>query len=88
MLNPKSPYAAQFREQMVELVRAGRRPGELAQQFGRDAISILNWARHADKASGVAPANPAALSATERQELMSCVVDQRALHQSSSNSLS
>lgn len=56
MLNPKSPYAAQFREQMVELVRAGRRPGELAQQFGRHATSILNWARHVvDKASGVTP---------------------------------
>jgi transposase len=30
MPNPKPPYPAQFREQMVELVRAGRRPGELA----------------------------------------------------------
>ena len=34
MLNPKPPYPAQFREQMVELVRAGRRPGELAKEFG------------------------------------------------------
>lgn len=33
---PKShpPYAAEFRQQMVELVRAGRSPTELAEEFG------------------------------------------------------
>ena len=32
---PKSrpPYAAAFRHQMVELVRIGRKPGELAREF-------------------------------------------------------
>ena len=28
MPKPKPPYTAQFREQKVELVRAGRKPGE------------------------------------------------------------
>ena len=34
MPNPKLPCPAQFREQMVELVRAGKKPAELAKEFG------------------------------------------------------
>ncbi len=70
MPDSKPPYPAPFREQRVEWVRAGRRPGELAKEFGCHATSILNWVRHADEASGVAAVNPAALSASERQELI------------------
>ena len=29
-----APYPPEFRRQMVELVRAGRTPGELAKEFG------------------------------------------------------
>ena len=64
------PYPAQFREQMIELVRAGRRPKELAKEFNCHVSSILNWVRQADKASGVTPTNSAALNANERQELI------------------
>lgn len=64
------PYPAQFREQMVELVRVGRKPGELAREFGCHATSILNWTRQADQASGIATLPVSALSATERQELI------------------
>ncbi len=32
--NAKLPYSEQFRQQMVELVGAGRKPGELAKEFG------------------------------------------------------
>ena len=67
---PKPPYPAQFREQMIELVRAGRKPGELAKEFGCHATSIMNWVRQADEASGVAPAQANASSANERQELI------------------
>ena len=70
MPKPKAPYPAQFREQMVELVHAGRKPGELAKEFGCHATSILNWVRMADDASGAAPAQPGALSTSERQELI------------------
>jgi transposase-like protein len=34
---------------MIELVRAGRKPGELAREFGCHATSILNWMRQADE---------------------------------------
>jgi transposase len=67
---PKPPYAAQFREQMVEPVLAGRKPGELVKGFGCHATSILNWVRQSDAAKGSAPANPAALGVGGRQELM------------------
>ena len=68
--NPKQPYPAQFREQMIELVRTGRKPGELAKEFGCHATSITNWMRQADEASGIAPLQAGALSASERQELI------------------
>ena len=67
---PKPPYLAQFREQMIELVRTGRKPGELAKEFGCHATSIVNWVRQADEASGTAPSQAGALSASERQELI------------------
>ena len=68
--NPKQPYPAQFREQMIELVRTGRKPGELAKEFGCHASSIMNLMRQADEASGIAPLQAGALSASERQELI------------------
>ena len=42
---PKShpPYPAEFRQQMVKLVRAGRIPEELAREFGCNGQSIRNW---------------------------------------------
>jgi transposase len=45
--NPKTPYSPQFRQQMVELVASGRRPSELAKEFGCHETSILSWVRRA-----------------------------------------
>lgn len=39
----RQPYAPEFRRQMVELVRAGRSPEELAEEFEPTAQSIRNW---------------------------------------------
>jgi transposase len=67
---PKPPYPAQFREQMVELVQAGRNPNELAREFGCHVTSILSWVR---KARLMRPAGQAALAlplgTSEREEL-------------------
>ena len=68
---PKPPYSAQFREQMVELVQAGRNPNELAGEFGCHVTSILNWVRKARlnlPAVSVPLEQP--LATSERQELM------------------
>jgi transposase len=49
--NPKPPYPAAFRQQMVELVAACRRPSELAKEFGCHETSILSWVRIARAAT-------------------------------------
>ena len=51
---PKSrpPYPAAFRQQMVELVRSGRAPGELAREFEPSAEAIRNWVAQADRDVG------------------------------------
>ena len=51
---PKSrpPYPAAFRQQVVELVRSGRTPGELAREFEPSAEAIRNWVAQADRDAG------------------------------------
>ena len=73
MPTPKPPYPAQFRQQILELVQAGRKPSELAKEFGCHATTILNWVRHAGlstTAAQSAPSDAAPLNAAERQELI------------------
>ena len=70
---PKPPYPAQFREQMVELVQAGRKPSELAKEFNCHVTSILSWVRQSGGSVPLAvPPNAQGqvLSTAERQELM------------------
>jgi transposase len=42
MLKTRPPYPPEFRQQMVDLVRAGRSPEELARQFEPSAQAIRN----------------------------------------------
>jgi transposase len=70
MPNPKPPYPVQFREQMVELVRAGRWPSELVKEFGCHATSPLSWVRMACVAHGTTPNQSASLCADERHDLI------------------
>lgn len=62
----RKPYPAEFRAQMVELVKAGRTPEELASEFEPTAQSIINWVAQADRDSGV---RQDGLTTVERQEL-------------------
>ncbi len=43
------PYPPEFRRQMIELVRAGRNPEELAKEFEPTAQTIRNWVAQADR---------------------------------------
>ena len=52
MSKKQPPYAPEYRRQMVELVRAGRTPGELAREFECSASAIRNWVRQADRDEG------------------------------------
>jgi len=42
MSKTRKPYPPEFRQQMVDLVRAGRTPQSLAQEFEPTAESIRN----------------------------------------------
>jgi transposase len=52
MPKTRPPYPPEFRQQMVELVRAGRTPGELAREFEPTAQAIRNWLKQADRDEG------------------------------------
>lgn len=45
-------YPVEFRVQLVELVRAGRTPEELAREFEPSAQTIRNWAVQAERDRG------------------------------------
>lgn len=66
----QKPYSAEFRQQMVDLVRIGRTPTELSKEFGCSSQVIANWVATADGATlqkGSKGAPP--LSSAEREEL-------------------
>jgi|SRR6188472_565717 transposase len=45
-------YPAEFRQKIIELVRAGRTPEELAKDFEPSAQTIRNWIAQADRDAG------------------------------------
>lgn len=65
---PKSrpPYPVEFRCQMVELVRAGRKPSDLAREFEVASQSIKNWVKQSDLDAG---RRDDGLTSAEREEL-------------------
>lgn len=72
MAKTHPPYAPEFRRQLIELVRAGRDPADLAREFEPSAQAIRNWVAQADRQDGrreAKPAGEAGLSAAEREEL-------------------
>ena len=62
----RTPYPAEFRAHIVELVKAGRTPEELAREFEPTAQTIINWVAQADRDAGV---RHDGLTTAERQEL-------------------
>ena len=52
MPKTRPPYSPEFRRQMVDLVRAGRDPDDLAREFEPTAQSIRNWVARRRPAGG------------------------------------
>ncbi len=52
MSKTRAPYAPEFRQQMIELVRSGRSPEELSREFEPSAQAIRNWVAQADRDEG------------------------------------
>ena len=66
MRKKRPHYAPEFRRQMVELVRAGRSPAELANEFEPTAQTIRKWVAQAERDEG---RRSDGLTTPEREEL-------------------
>jgi len=66
MSKKRAPYSLEFRNQIIELVRAGRSPEELSREFEPSAQTIRNWVIQADRDEGV---RGDGLTTGERDEL-------------------
>ena len=66
MPRTRTPYPAEFREQIVALARTGRSVEDLAREFEPCAATIHGWIRQADRDGG---RRADGLSSEERDEL-------------------
>ena len=66
MPRSRPPYPLEFRNRIIELVRAGRTPAELAQEFEPTAQTISTWVAQADRDDGQ---RHDGLRSAEREEL-------------------
>lgn len=60
------PYPLEYRERIIDLVRAGQSPESLAREFEPSAQCIRNWVRQADRDAG---RRADGLTTAERTEL-------------------
>jgi len=67
MPRTRSPYPPEFRQQILELVNAGRTPQELAREFEPTAETIRNWIK---QSKIDADQRPEGLTTDEKQELI------------------
>ena len=78
MPRTRTPYPAEFRDQIVALHRAGRSIGELAEEFEPCAATIHGWVKQADRDDGRCAD---ILSGAEREELRRLKRENRQLRQ-------
>lgn len=78
MAKSQPRYSAEFREQMVELVRAGRTPAELAEEFEPSAQTIRNWFFQAERDVGN---RSDGLTSVEQEELRQLRQENRQLRE-------
>jgi transposase len=66
MPRTRRPYSAEFRHRLVELVRGGQSPEELARKFEPSANAIRNWVVQAARDEG---RRPDGLTTDEKEEV-------------------
>lgn len=71
-------YPVEYRKQMIELVRHGRSPESLGQEYEPTAQSIRNWVAQADRDEG---RREDGLTTTEREELVRLRKENRVLRE-------
>ena len=67
MPRTREPYPPEFRQQIIELVRAGRTPEELSREFEPTAQTTHNWGKQAGRDAGT---RSDGLTTVEREELL------------------
>ena len=72
----RTAYAPEFRQQLIELVHAGRSANDVAKEFGLHATTVAKWVRLSPVGAPAAAPLPknnvpqGPLNAAERQELV------------------
>lgn len=66
MPRTRPPYPPEFRKQILELVRIGRTPAELAEEFEPSETTIRNWIRQAERDEGLRDDGP---TTEEKEEI-------------------
>ncbi len=74
----RPPYPPELRRQLVALVRSGRSPESLAEEYEPGAESIRNWVRQADRDAGK---RTDGLTTEEKNELAKLRRENRALRE-------
>ena len=77
MPRTRPPYPPEYRQQIIDLVRAGRSPEELAREFEPTAQTISNWLKQADLDDG---RRQDGLTTAERQGLARLRRENKQLH--------
>ena len=75
---PPPPYPAELRRRMIELVRSGRRPEDLAKEFEPSAQVIRKWVKQSGLDAG---ARSDGLTTDERSELTTLRRENRTLRE-------
>jgi len=70
MPKTRPPYPVAFRQQMIELVKAGKSPAELSREFGCSAQTIANWVGQDAIDRGKPRPGKDGLPSAEREELV------------------
>jgi len=78
MPKTRPPYPPEFRQHLVELVRSGRDPADLAREFEPSAQAIRNWVAQADRDHGH---RSDGLTSSEKEELARLRRENRQLRQ-------
>lgn len=78
MSNKSKRYTAEFRHQMVQLVRTGREIVELSKEFRVSIWSLRNWVKQASREVG---GGVDGLTSPEREELTRLKRENRQLRQ-------
>ena len=78
MPRTRAALSAEFRQQIIELARAGRTPHDLAKEFEPTATTIRDWLEQADRDEG---RRSDGLTSAEREELTRLRCENKRLRQ-------